>query len=122
MRYNLTLGLQDDLFHVMSLIAISNPHIRFISINILAQDHFCRASAQERNFAYEFLDSYEADSFAARAIQAIPTLKIAELVTMATCTLEFHWIFKEGGGFMRVPSAIGTELSPIFDSLITPVL
>lgn len=116
------LGLQDDLFHEMSLIADSNPHIRFISINILAQYRFRRASEQERNFAYEFLDSFESDSFAARAIQAIPTLKIAELVTMATCTLEFHWIFKEGGGFMRVQSAIGTELSPIFDSLITPVL
>lgn len=70
--------------------------------------------------AYDFLDSLEVDSFAARAVQAIPRLKIAELVIVTTNTRVIHWVFEEGAETIRVPSVVETSFSSHFDRLTAP--
>lgn len=101
----------------MYLVSNWNPRLFFIRIKISLGD----PAAHKGNFAHKFLDDLEVDSFAARAVQVIPTLKIAELMVTTTHTRVFHWTF-EGAAYTCVPSVVETEFSPVLDDLIAAML
>ena len=78
-----------------------------------------RQMGREPHLTHDFLDNLEMGTLAARAFQAVSTLKVVKLATVTTETRVSHWKY-EGGAITPILSEDQTE--SIIDSIISPLL
>ena len=108
-------SIQNSLFEELNLLSESKPRLCVLDIEI------CGAKSTDRsNPAHDFLDSLDMGTLAARASQAVSTLKVITLAINTAGARVSHWTC--GKTRQVTPISSKDRADSIIDSIVSPLL